>query len=131
MLVQLMKQIERNMSPTEVINLVKASKSSDGSRLSPFLDWRARRIEMALDLPMGCLDTPSWHFRNHLEYFWQYAARSAADRTWFDGLLKLLMDVPAHQPTELQPKSKVEAPATKTDWAAGRALLQQKGTLKT
>lgn len=119
-LVQLMKQIEMFISPTEVSNLVNAAKNPDGSMRSVFHDATARRIEQALDLPMSCLDLPDWHFSSNLDFFWQYASRAAEDREWFDGLLRRLLVVAAHPPTGRS----VKKPGI--DWTVIRAKLQQK-----
>ncbi len=122
MLVQLMKQVDMFMSTSEVSNLVNGSKTPEGSPRSVFHDSTARRIEIALDLPMSCLDLPDWQFRSNLDYFWQYAARAADDREWFDGLLHRLLVVPAHPPAD--PK-KVNG-GSSIDWAVIRARLQSK-----
>jgi hypothetical protein len=125
LLVQLVKQIGKFASSSEISNLVNASKNSDGSMRTMFTSWHARRLEDALDLPMCCLDVPDWHFRNNLDYFWQYAARAAEDRKWFDGLLHRLLEVPA-QATQI-PKTATESKSTSSiDWAAVRARLEKK-----
>ena len=125
MLVQLMKQVDKFISPTEVSNLVNASKNPDGSIRSVFHESTARSIEQALDLPMCCLDVPDWHFRNNLDYFWQYAARAADHREWFDGLLHRLLNVPAH-PAASATTEKADDGGSPIDWGAIRARLQQK-----
>jgi hypothetical protein len=125
LLVQLVKQIGQFVSASEVSNLVNGSKNPDGSMRTVFANLTARRIEQALDLPMCCLDVPEWHFQNNLDYFWQYAARAADDRKWFDGLLHRLLEVPTHAPQ--RPKASTTSKATSViDWAAVRARLEQK-----
>ncbi len=125
LLVQLVKQIGKFSSSSEVSNLVNGSKNPDGSMRTVFTSWHARRIEEALDLPMFCLDVPDWHFRNNLDYFWQYAAHAADDRRWFDGLLHRLLDVPTH--ATAVPKAATEVKSTPLiDWATVRARLEQK-----
>lgn len=124
-LVQLMTQAGMFISPSEVSNLVNASKSPDGSMRSVFHDATARRIEEALDLPMSCLDLPDWQFRSNLDYFWQYVARAAEDRKWFDGLLRRLLIVSSHPPASATAK-KASGSASTIDWQTIRARLQQK-----
>ena len=107
------------MSQTELSNLVNGKDTE-------FTDWRARKTEQALDLPMYCLDVPDWHFRNNLEYFWQYAAHAAAHREWFDGLLRLLLVVPFQAPNDPVVKRNAGEPTKKTDWTAVIERLRQK-----
>jgi len=125
LLVQLVKQIGKFSSPSEISNLVNGSKNPDGSMRTVFTSWHARRIEEALDLPMFCLDVPDWHFRDSLDYFWQYAAHAAGDRKWFDELLYRLLEVP----TQVMPLPKTLTKVNSSpmvNWAAIRARLEQK-----
>jgi hypothetical protein len=125
LLVQLAKNIGRFESPTVISNLVNASKNRNGSPKTEFISRHARRIEDALDLPMFCLDVPDWHFQKNLEYFWQYAHRTADDRKWFDGLLKLLLDNPIRPPQN--PKTTLGTKLNpKVDWSEVRARLEKK-----
>jgi hypothetical protein len=123
-----MKQVDKFISPSEVSNLVNASKNTDGSMRSVFTDSTARRIEQALDLPMCCLDVPDWHFQSNLDYFWQYAAHAQDDRKWFDGLLLRLLEVPAQAPARPPKPAVASEPGFKLDWTAIRQRLQQKQT---
>jgi len=125
LLFRLVKQIGKFSSTSEISNLVNGSKNSDGSMKTVFTSWHAGQIEEALDLPMFCLDVPNWHFRNNLDYFWQYAAHAAGDRKWFDGLLHRLLEVPAHA-TPVSKALKEGKSTPPVDWAAVRARLEQK-----
>jgi hypothetical protein len=125
LLAQLMEQVGMFISSSEVSNLVNSSKNLDGSFRSVFHDATARRIEQALDLPMYCLDLPDWHFRSHLDYFWQYAARAAEDREWFDGLLRRLLAVPAHPPASV-PTTRENRSVSSIDWTVILERLRRK-----
>lgn len=126
LLTKLMEQLGGYISPSEVSNLVNASKNQNGSYRSIFLDQTARNMERALDFPMSSLDLPTWHFQKNIDYFWQYAARASADREWFDQLLSILLDVPANRPTTKNESPSASTPVPKLDLAAIRERLQKK-----
>lgn len=125
LLVQLVKQIGKFSSPSEVSNLVNGAKKADGSMRTDFTSWHARRIEEALDLPIFCLDVPDWHFRNNIDYFWEYAAHAANDRRWFDGLLHRLLEVPPRTTSMSKATTEVKS-ISLVDWATVRARLENK-----
>lgn len=116
MLVGLMREAGRYISPTEVSNLANGSGTD-------FTDERARRLEKALDLPRGVLDVPDWHFRENLPFFWEYAVRAADDRDWFDDLLLRLLEVPLKEPHE---SSRIIVGGKRIDLKAIRERLQKK-----